>query len=348
MKVQDQVTLAPYTSLHCGGIAERVIFCTSLADVREVLSSVNSTPLWILGYGTNVLISDKGLPGTTLLLHGGEINRENDMLIADAGAWWDDVVRTSIEHELWGIELMSGIPGSVGAAVSGNIAAYGQQAASTLAWIEILDTSLKTLRKMSVAEIMFDYRSSSLQDNPELIITRAAFKLSRAETTPLTYESARVAAVKLNLNVEDLTDRREIILEARRRAGSLYLPTDPTAQYTAGSFFKNPLVSAEQALQLASFDETGKSLERIMKQNQVHGGTSKRVSAAHVLLAAGFSRGQTWGNVRLHPKHVLKLENTGGATAQEIYTVAQEIIQTVKQKLEITLEPEVKFLGDFK
>jgi UDP-N-acetylmuramate dehydrogenase len=79
----------------------------------------------------------------------------------------------------------------------------------------------------------------------------------------------------------------------------------------------------------------------------VHGGAQKRVSAAHVLLAAGFQRGQTWGPVRLHPDHILKLENTGGATAQQIYNVAMEIVNTVKNKLAVDLVPEVRFLGSF-
>ena len=81
--------------------------------------------------------------------------------------------------------------------------------------------------------------------------------------------------------------------------------------------------------------------------NQVHGGAQMRVSAAHVLLAAGFSRGQTWGPVRLHPDHILKIENTGGATAQNIYDVAMEIQRTVLDKLSIELSPEVRFLGEF-
>ena len=87
--------------------------------------------------------------------------------------------------------------------------------------------------------------------------------------------------------------------------------------------------------------------EDLLRQNIIHGGDKSRVSAAHVLLAAGFARGQTWGNVRLHPDHILKIENIGNASAQEIYDVVQNIISTVQQKLGITLEPEVRFLGDF-
>jgi UDP-N-acetylmuramate dehydrogenase len=107
------------------------------------------------------------------------------------------------------------------------------------------------------------------------------------------------------------------------------------------------MVDSETAERLMAYDETGKSAELLKQMNQVHGGDQKRVSAAHVLLAAGFERGQSWGPVRLHPDHILKVENTGGATAQNIYDVAGEIVRTVKDKLAIELTPEVRFLGEF-
>jgi UDP-N-acetylmuramate dehydrogenase len=117
--------------------------------------------------------------------------------------------------------------------------------------------------------------------------------------------------------------------------------------HTAGSFFRNPMVDTETAEKLMAHDETGKSAELLKQMNQVHGGDQKRVSASHVLLAAGFERGQAWGPVRLHPDHILKIENTGGATAQQIHDVAQEIVRTVKEKLNVDIQPEVRFLGVF-
>jgi UDP-N-acetylmuramate dehydrogenase len=149
----------------------------------------------------------------------------------------------------------------------------------------------------------------------------------------------------MGLEPNNLVNRRQIILAARKKAGALLKPNDST--HTAGSFFKNPAVDPKQVDQLMANEEFGQSRQQIMQQNQVHGGSNVRVSAAHVLLAAGYERGQTWGPVRLHPNHILKLENTGGATANQIYAVVQEIIQTVQAKLGITLEPEVQILGQF-
>ncbi len=191
------------------------------------------------------------------------------------------------------------------------------------------------------------YRTSKLANNDNtLIIVRARFSLGSSATTELKYESALKVARERELDPGQLESRRKIIMEARHRAGSLLEPG--TTAKTAGSFFKNPLVTPEQAEHVMNFEEYGVEKGAIKNQNVIHGGDAQRVSGAHVVLAAGFHRGQSWGDVRIHPDHALKLENTGNATSQEIYDVAQEIIAAAKTKLGITLEPEVRFLGEFK
>lgn len=347
MQIQTNVSLKDYSSFHAGGTAEKLVVCKNTDELLEVLSS-STGDVHMLGYGTNVLISDQGLSGLTIVCRGGEIQLEGDTLIADAGAWWDDLVVLALQNNLWGIELMSGIPSSVAGAVMGNIAAYGQQTCDTLEWIELYDKKTHTTRRVSADTYSYSYRYNSLQDVPSAIITRAAFTLSRSATQPLEYGSALRIAAERSLNPERLSDRRQIIIQARDQAGSVYDPASKDNAYTAGSFFKNPVVPLETAKKVIAFDETGKSEEQLLKQNKIHGGSDHRVSAAHVLLAAGFHRGQTWGQVRLHPEHILKLENIGGASSQEIYDVAQLLIQTCQEKLDITLEPEVKFLGSFK
>ncbi|MFZ1812028.1 MAG: FAD-binding protein [Candidatus Saccharimonadales bacterium] len=346
MNILHNEPLAPYTSLRVGGLAETLVLTDTYAETIEALQKV-SDHVWFLGYGCNALISDDGLPGTTIMWRGGNIHVDDTLLVADAGAWWDDVVKTAIEHELWGLELMSEIPSSVGAAVVGNIAAYGQQISDTLVWTDVYDTSRHTVERLAREAIDLRYRESSLQREPHRIVLRAAFQLSRTQTKQLTYDTALVIADELGLDHATLPHRRDIIVETRRRGGSLYHPGEPATEHTAGSFFKNPMVSPEQAKELAAFDETGKTLERILNQSIVHGGNAQRASAAHVLLAAGFHRGQRWNSVELHPSHVLKLATLDGATAREVYDVTQEIVTTVKTKLGIDLEPEVKFLGTF-
>lgn len=348
MHTETSYPLAPLTSFKTGGSAETAIILDDISQFDTALESANGTPYWLLGFGSNSLISDQGLPGTTFIMRNGIIRQEGDLIVADAGVWWDDLVRYAIDKNLWGLECMSAIPGGVGAAVVGNIAAYGQAVADTLEWIELCDSETGACRKAAASELGLQYRKSELlQSNRSLIVLRVAFRLTPSPAKDIEYESALAIAREHGHDLATLAGRRETIIKAREAAGSLWDYRDDSASKTAGSFFRNPLVDTETAERIMSYDETGKSLELLKKMNQVHGGADSRVSAAHVMLAAGFQRGQTWGDVRLHPQHVLKIENAGHATSQQIYEVAQEIIQTVKTKLDVDLEPEIRFLGDF-
>lgn len=344
--------LAPFTSLAAGGTAESLYTCTTVEHLQDALRANTSGPVWVLGYGANALVSDKGLPGATIQLRTNNIAHqpESNLIVCDAGVWWDDLVAFAIQEKLWGLELMSAIPGSVGAAVVGNIAAYGQAVSHTLAWVEVLDTATAAIHRLQPSELGLDYRFSNFQTAAfeHLIIIRAAFQLSNEPAQEVVYQAALDVASELQAELTSLEGRRSTILETRRRAGSLWDYRHPESYlHTAGSFFRNPITTPEKAELLMAQDETKRSAELLKKMNLVHGGNQMRVSAAHVLLAAGFERGQSWGPVRLHPDHILKIENTGGATAQQIYEVTATIVETVKTRLDIDLIPEVRFLGDF-
>ncbi len=304
--------------------------------------------VWLLGSGTNTLISDEGLAGTVVINKHGAITLDNNTITVDSGFNWDELVQYSISHNLYGLEFMSGIPGTVGGAIVGNIAAYGQKVADTLVDITVYDAKARETRTIAAEKLDLQYRSSMLQKaaNRHLFVVCASFKLSQTPTQQLEYESALKTAAKLGIVPYSLENRRAIIMETRKKAGSLLNPK--SKEYaTAGSFFRNPVVDEAQVEAILSFEEAGISKEQLLRQNKLHSGDSVRVSAAHVLLAAGFTRGQTWGNVRLHPDHILKIENTGGATAQDIYDVVEFIVATVKSRLKIELTPEVQFLGNF-
>lgn len=347
MKVQHNLPLADLTSLRVGGPAATLIELESDDSLPAAVLAAEG-PIRVLGYGTNVLASDRGWPGTVISNRSGRIRVKDDTITADSGADWDELVRLAIDNHLWGLEFTSGIPGGVGAAVAGSIAAYGHRVSDRFVSAEVLDTSNGGIETWDSGRFNFGYRCSDLQlpENSHFIILKAIFSLNSSPTGELEYESALKAAADLGLAPDSLENRRRIILEARQRAGSLL--TDLThGPWTAGSFFKNPMVNEAQVDAILSHDESGISRDQLLRQNIIHGGNQARVSAAHVLLAAGFQRGQTWGKVRLHPDHVLKIENVGGASAQDIYNVVQNIISTVKQKLDVTLEPEVRFLGEF-
>lgn len=342
MKTLENENLAKYTSFRVGGNAEKLIVIEDTNELEQL--DLNDEQLWVLGSGTNSLISDKGLPGTTLILQTSKIEINESTVVADAGVAWDELVQTSLNNNLWGLELMSGIPGSVGAAVVGNIAAYGQAVADSLKSITVLDINTREITKLKPEELNLKYRSSNLQTNKHLVVVSATFQLSTKPTCEVKYQKVIDAAKADNLDLSVLSQRRDAVLKAREVAGSLQ--TNNSA-LTAGSFFKNPVVEKEVAEYIMDFEDLGNSKANIVRANKIHGGNARRVSAALVLLAAGFSRGQTWGEVQLHSDHILKITNKGGASAQEIYNVSKLIVSTVKEKLGIELEPEIQFLGDF-
>lgn len=349
MKTLKNAHLADYTSLRVGGPAENLIILEPADSLQEVLRNVNTPYLWILGGGTNSLVSDHGLPGTTILNTKGSLKLMSETTIqASSGLDWDELIQFAITHNLYGMELMSGIPGTVGGAIVGNIAAYGQKLADTLTQINTYDPLTKRTKFLTRNELGFGYRTSNLQSeqNKHLVILDALFELSKNPTMQLEYESALKVATEIKVAPHSLNNRRTIIMETRKRAGSL-LNKSNSEHATAGSFFRNPLINQNQVENILSYEETGISKEKLLRQNTLHSGESARVSAAHVLLAAGFKRGQSWGQVRLHPDHILKIENMGGASAQDIHDVVGLIVATVQSKLDIKLVPEVRLIGEF-
>lgn len=285
----------------------------------------------------------------TICVQGGSIEVTGTQITVDAGVWWDDVVKTAINHSLWGVELLGEIPGSVGGAAFINIAAYGQSFGNCVEWIEVWDRQASQVKKLLKNDLGWGYKNSVFQrsSDQEYVIMRVCLNLATKKTTELSYQKALDVAAELQLNSNSLSDRRKIIHETRERAGSLWSPNGKQQHHTAGSFFRNPIVSVEIAEKLMSFDESGKSIQELRSMNKVHGGDERRVSAAHVLLAAGFNRGQQWKSVKLNDQNVLKIEALAGATAQDIYNVMTEIQQTCNEKLGIKLEPEARILGTF-
>jgi UDP-N-acetylmuramate dehydrogenase len=348
MDIQKNVDLTAYTSFGVGGIAENFVEVSNSEELIEALKTANISPVHIISYGSNSLISDQLLPGLVACIRGGDIIFENSGVTVDAGVWWDDVVCQSIEKGLWGVELMSEIPGSVGAGIFINITAYGQSLGPLIEWVDVWDAKTQTVVRLEKSDLLWDYKQSIFQipENKDLVILRAHISLSTVITEKLQYQKAIDVAVELNLNPDSLIDRRKIIVEARKRAGSLWHPGGSESK-TAGSFFRNPVVDEQLAEEIMKYDETHKTAEQIKNMNLVHGGNTKRVSAAHVMLASGFKRGQQWGNVKLNDLNLLKIEALPGSTAQEIYSVAKLIQKTCFEKLGVNLEFEAQILGNF-
>lgn len=348
MDIRKNVLLAPYTSFGVGGKAENFVEVHNAQELIEVLNSTKIKPIHLIGYGSNTLISDGELLGLVVCAKGGDMTFDTTGVTVDAGVWWDDVVRESIKNDLWGIELMSEIPGSVGAGIFINITAYGQTIGPVIDWVDVWDSDTSQVMRIEKKQLSWGYKQSIFQkpENKDMIILRAHMSLSTTMTDKIEYQKAIDVANDLHLSIDSLQDRRLIITEARSRAGSLWHPGMNESK-TAGSFFRNPMVDEKMADAIIAYDESGKTADQIKTMNRVHGGDAKRVSAAHVMLASGFHRGQVWGNVKLNDKNLLKIEALPGATAQEIYDVATLIQKTCLEKLGVNLEPEARILGSF-
>ncbi len=330
--------LADLTAFGVGGRAAQFGRSQSSDGLVAYLRDNPPPPVRLLGQGTNLLVADGTLPGTVIAVRSPHYSLVGPVVWAEAGFNWDRLVALTVARAWWGLELLSGIPGTVGAAAAINVNAYGQSLADCLIGVEIYDPQAGRCRLWPLEASTWGYKQSPVAGQ---FITRVGWRLSRQPTTRLVYPSALAYAKARGLRPTNLEHRRRIIMGVRQRAGSLLEP-DGRGAKTCGSYFKNPVVSRSQLKQLMAFDETGYSRRAWRRESR-----STRVSAAWVLLAAGLRRGQVLGRVRLHPGHVLKLENYQQASAQEIYQVGGWIQDRVDRQLGIRLEPEVAFWGQF-
>lgn len=341
---ESDFSLAELTAFGVGGRVANFGRSQDSDQLVDYLHDNPPPPVRLLGQGTNLLVADEPLAGTVISLASRRYSMIGSVVWADAGFNWDRLVAMVVTRGWWGLELLSGIPGTVGAAAAININAYGQSLFDCLAGVEVYDPAAGRVRLWPLRPPDWGYKQSPLAGQ---FVTRVGFRLSRQPTTKLTYPSALDYAKQNRLKIDNLAHRRRIILGVRGQAGALLTPGGRGAK-TCGSYFKNPVVSRRQLKQLLAADEAGHSTRALKRMNRTHGGRTTRVSAALVLLAAGFRRGQSFGRVRLHPDHVLKLENHRRASAAEIYQVGESIAQTVQQKLGVELQPEVAFWGQFR
>lgn len=331
--------MASLTAFGVGGEVSRFGRAADSRQLVELLADNPPAPIRLLGQGTNLLVADKPLPGTVIAVASPHYSVAGPVVWAEAGLSWDRLVAMTVARGFWGLELLSGIPGTVGAAAAININAYGQSLADSLVGVEIYDPDTRQLKIIPSRPSEWGYKRSPVRGR---FVTRVGWRLSRQPTTKLLYPSALAYAKQQGLKPNDLEARRQIILGVRSRAGSL-----KDQAKTCGSYFKNPVVARRQLKQLLAADESGQNRRVLRRMNRLQDGRATRASAALVLLAAGFRRGQVLGRVRLHPDHVLKLENYRQAPAKEIYQVGAEIQGVVRQRLGILLEPEIAFWGDF-
>jgi UDP-N-acetylmuramate dehydrogenase len=332
--------LRDYTSLRVGGPAKKFVEVGTESEIIAAIEAAGDTPILIIGGGTNILVADTGFEGTVIRITSHSMQSEIDAcsgatLTIGAGENWDEFVATTLERGFAGLETLSGIPGTVGAAPIQNIGAYGHEVSEFITRVRTYDRQAKGLKTFTNAECDFSYRNSHFKAHPgRYVVLDVQFNLRQGEmTTAITYAEL---AKKLGIEVGEkapIEATRTAVLELRGAKGMLLNPSDRDS-WSAGSFFTNPIVSKEIAAKLPEGAPQWPTSDGMVK-----------TSAAWLIENSGVHKGDSHGGARVSTKHVLALTNAGNATATDIAELAKSAQKSVFEKFGITLEAEVNLVG---
>jgi UDP-N-acetylmuramate dehydrogenase len=346
----ENIPLAPLTTIKVGGRARYFVEAKDSGEVQEAVTFARSRtlPLFVLGGGSNLVIADSGWPGLVLKIAvGGIVQRggrdEEGKVIFDAGAGesWDKFVSRTVMARCAGVECLSGIPGSVGGTPVQNVGAYGQEVAETIVSVQVFDLRDREIRELCREACGFSYRSSifNTSESGRFIVLGVSYAL-----TPGGKPRIRYADLERHFagreTTPDLAETREAVRHIRALKGMLIVAGDPDC-LSAGSFFKNPVISPEQHEDLrkraAAKGLTLPSYPALEK--------SRKISAAWLVEHSGFARGYGFGQVGISSKHALAIVNRGGATAAEVLALKEQIEHRVEEIWGIRLEPEPVMVG---
>jgi UDP-N-acetylmuramate dehydrogenase len=332
------VRLSELTTLRLGGPAGRYVEASTDEEVVEVVRA--GEPLLILAGGSNLVVADEGFPGTVLRIATRGVTREDATLAVAAGEPWDPLVARCVADGLEGVECLAGIPGSVGATPIQNVGAYGQEVAETIVGVRVLDRASGIVEELTPADCGFTYRSSAFKREPgRWVVLGVRFALKASElSAPIRYaELARALDVELG-DRAPLAEVRDAVLALRRRKGMVLDPSDPDT-VSAGSFFTNPILEANQFAALQA---------RVDVAPPAWPDADGRVktSAAWLIERAGFRRG--YGDpdgIAISAKHTLALTNRGHGTTAQLVALAREIAAGVHDAFGVELTPEPVLVG---
>lgn len=368
LSIQENFLLAPLTTLGIGGVARFFVEAGSEAELISAMEFAESRglPIFILGGGSNVLISDEGFLGLVVRvaikgISTGSVNDLSDLqsancgnsrsltlpvphqppaiqITAGAGEDWDGFVRQCVERNLAGVECLSGIPGFVGGTPVQNVGAYGQEVSETIIRVRAFDRRSTQIIELSNAECGFSYRTSIFNstERDRYVVLAVTYGLRQDGEPAQRYPDVKNYFAGRS-DQPTLAEVRQAIIEIRSRKGMVIVPDNPDCR-SAGSFFKNPILSAEAFSKLeATANERPPSFPATSG--------SIKVPAAWLIEHAGFQRGYAKGRAGISSKHTLAIINRGGATASEVLDLVKEIQEQVAEKFDVALKPEPIFVG---
>lgn len=351
--------LSDITSMRVGGAAERFVRPTTRDElVAEVLEAWSDGSAWlVIGGGTNLVVADDGIEGTVIQVATAGVERlADDVLRIEAGHSWDDVVAYAVREGLAGIEALSGIPGSSGAAPVQNIGAYGQELADTLIAIDFLDYLTSAVIRLSAEELGLGYRSSALKAGREGVVLGIELQLAASVRGTIGYPQLASA---LSLDVGDTAPLgviRDRVLGLRASKGMVLDAADPDS-VGCGSFFTNPIVSEAFAQRLPAdaprWSTASEGADAVVPLGAAPAAPPEptdaqvKLSAAWLIERSGIARGfrLPGSRVAISSKHSLAITNRGGGTAGEVAELSRYIRARVLADFGIDLQPEPVAVG---
>ena len=347
LKILENIPLAPFTTFGIGGPARWFIKAESESAIAEAVAWAEDrgAALFILGGGSNLLISDTGFDGLVVHigLRGVATTGESGHKIyqAAAGEDWDSFVERTVSDNCAGLECLAGIPGTVGGTPVQNVGAYGQEVSTSIAGVRAFDLTQHTFVELSASECDFSYRHSrfNTNDRGRFIVTRVDYRLTPDGAPQLTY--ADLKSHFENQPQPTLSEVASAVRSVRQSKGMLLVDGDPDCR-SAGSFFKNPTVSQQLADRVRQVPAAASVPLRVFPAAD---GLVK-IPAAWLIEQAGFPKGFALGAAGISSRHTLALINLGGATSADILTLADQIKAAVQYRFGITLEMEPVLLGD--
>lgn len=341
MKIFENVSLKELTTFRVGGRARYFCAVKNLEEVAlaTIFAKKNKLPIFVLGGGSNILIAGAGFAGLVLKMDilgvefveqaGGKVE-----VIAGAGENWDDLVHLAVEKKLHGLENLSLIPGSVGAAPVQNIGAYGAEAANVISFVEVFDRRVSKVKILNNKACRFNYRDSIFKKpiGKNLIITSVGFLLKKKAPLKTDYRDIEEWLRRQKISKPTLLDIRRAVTEIRTKK----LP-NLAELGTAGSFFKNPIITSARfkKLQARYPDLSGSELGR----NKV------KISLAWILDKICGLKGFSVGKIGLYENQPLVVVNYGDASSADVQSFAEKIAAAVKEKTGLVIEREVEYVG---
>jgi len=349
MRMLENLPLASYTTFGIGGPARWFYEATSEDEIVEAAAwaTRRGVPLFVLGGGSNLLVSDAGFAGLVLKVGLLSISSEDAadssrIYRVGAGESWDHCVERTTEDHCAGIECLAGIPGTVGGTPVQNVGAYGQEVATAIDRVRAYDLEQRSFVEFTAAECGFGYRHSRFNsvDRGRYIVTRVDYRLTPGGAPTLRYgDLQRALAERAQAEGRELSlvEVADFVRRVRESKGMRMVEGDTDCQ-SAGSFFKNPIVSEDQAVQIAT--TAGNEPPRYAAgEGQV------KLPAAWLIEQAGFAKGYRLGSAGISSRHTLALINRGGATAAEVLALADQIIAIVEARFAVRLEMEPVRVG---